>query len=264
MNLMALAVALLQSSTWSVAPAAPTVGDTVVLERVLPTAAGAMGRTRALEADDLLQPLGRPEVEPHVDGLLVRHRLALFAPGQHPVVMPAIEVLHPDGTVEVIVGDTAYVGVTAVIPDTADEPAPMPSKAPLARGMQRPVRLALPIGLVLLVLGAWVLWRRRAPRPPAAVEPPSPEVPDLPLMRWLHAGERRAVATLAAHRVRDAVATAESDAPGATLTELTDVLRALERARFAPLGADDLVELVDRADVALARFAAESEVARTS
>jgi hypothetical protein len=37
--------------------------------------------------------------------------------------------------------------------------------------------------------------------------------------------------------------------------ELADVLRALERARFAPLGADDLAELVDRADVVAGRLA---------
>jgi hypothetical protein len=36
--------------------------------------------------------------------------------------------------------------------------------------------------------------------------------------------------------------------------ELADVLRALERARFAPLGADDLAELVDRADVVASRL----------
>jgi len=34
------------------------------------------------------------------------------------------------------------------------------------------------------------------------------------------------------------------------------VLRALERARFAPLAADDLAELVDRTDVLLGRLGA--------
>jgi hypothetical protein len=39
------------------------------------------------------------------------------------------------------------------------------------------------------------------------------------------------------------------------LRELSDVVTALERARFAPLAGDDLTELVDRADVLLDRLA---------
>jgi len=90
-------------------------------------------------------------------------------------------------------------------------------------------------------------------------------------MRWLGAGERRAVATVAVHRLRTAVAAHVPDAaraptaaawaatiatarPAWPVDELADVLRALERARFAPLGADDLAELVDRADVIAGRL----------
>jgi len=47
------------------------------------------------------------------------------------------------------------------------------------------------------------------------------------------------------------VAAAQPDWP---VTELADVMRALERARFAPLVGEDLVELVERADVVLGRL----------
>lgn len=267
---LAVATALSQGAVWIARPAAPTVGDTVVVERVLPTAPGAMGRTRPLEPGDVLQPLGRPVLEPHPDGLLVRHRFALFSAGEHVLPMPAIEVLHPDGTVEIVLGDTAVVAVVSVIPDTARNPAPMPSQGPLARPVHRPGRAVLPVALVAAVLIAWLLWRRRSPGVAVAADGETP-LPELPLMRWLQSGERRAVATLAAHRIREAVrelvpesaraaspdewqALVADAAPSPALAELADVLRALERARFAPLGADDLVELVDRADVALGHF----------
>jgi len=267
--LLLLAIAL-QTATWTVRPAAPTVGDTVVLERLVPTEAGALGRTRMLDASEQLEPLGVPDIRAAEGGLLVRHTVALFAPGTHTVAMPAIEVLHADGTVEVIVGDTAEVVIVPVIPDTLATPQPMPSQAPLARPVRDPGRAAMPVLAVALLLGAWLAWRRRRPgtaRPPV----PAPAPIDLPLMRWVATGERRAVAAIAVHRLREvvaatvpesataagpeawaaAVAAAQPDWP---VTELADVMRALERARFAPLVGEDLVELVDRADVVLGRL----------
>lgn len=272
----ALALALqLQAAVWGIQPAAPTVGDTVVLERLVPTASGALGRTRPLEASEQIEPLGLPSITPAAGGIMVRHAVALFAPGTHTIPMPAIEVLHPDGTVEVIVGDTAVVAVATVVPDSVRDPRPMPSQAPLARAVRDVRRGLLPIVPVLVVLAGWLAWRRRAPRtvrPAAQVVPPVA----LPLMRWLAAGERRAVATVAAHRLRQAVAAAvpasaavtDADAwasavaaarPDWPVTELTDTVRALERARFAPLAGDDLAELVDRTDVLLGRLGAGAE-----
>jgi hypothetical protein len=271
--MIGVALALgLQAAAWTSQPAAPTVGDTIVLERLVPTAAGAFGRTRALEASEQLEPLGLPTITPAAGGILVRHAVALFAPGTHTIRMPVIEVVHPDGTVEAILGDNAVIMVAAVVPDSVRDPRPMPSQAPIARAVRDVWRAVLPVAAVLLVLGAWLAWRRRRPR---AVRPTGTAVPpvELPLMRWLAAGERRAVATVAAHRLRAAVAevvpasapitvagdwaaTVGAAQPDWPVAELTDVLRALERARFAPLAADDLAELVDRTDVLLGRLGA--------
>jgi hypothetical protein len=269
----------LQAAVWAAHPAAPTVGDTVVLERLVPTATGALGRTRPLEASDQLEPLGAPAITPAPGGILVRHAVALFAPGTHTISMPAIEVLHPDGTVEAIVGDTAVVVVAAVVPDSLRDPRPMPSQAPIARPPRDVRRALLPGALVLLALAAWLAWRRRAPRTAGAAVPAATPA-ELPLMRWLAAGERRAVATVAAHRLRGAVAAVvpasaamtDTDAwesvvgaaqPGWPVAELADTLRALERARFAPLAGHDLAELVDRTDVLFARVTA-AETAEAS
>ncbi|MDH4045013.1 MAG: hypothetical protein OEW06_11185 [Gemmatimonadota bacterium] len=268
MMLLLALVAALQGTPWVATPQGATVGDTIVLERIVPVAPGTHGRTRELDASEVVEPLGVPTVVSVATGLRVRHVIALFTPGVHAVSMPAIEVLHPDGTVEVVLGDTALVRVAAVIPDSMETPVPMPSQAPLARPVRRPGRAAAPVVGVLVLLAVWLAWWRRTAREVA--RPPEPAaVLELPLMRWLASGERRAVATVAVHRLRTAVADAVPDADRATtasewqaivaaaqpawpVAELADILRALERARFAPIGADDLVELVDRADVALA------------
>jgi hypothetical protein len=272
-----LLAAVLQDGPWTTRPAAPTVGDTIRLERFVPTPQGASGRTQPLEARELLEPLEPPDIRPAAGGLRVRHTVALFMPGLHALAMPSIEVLHPDGTVELIDGDTAIVAVAAVIPDSVTAPQPQPSQAPLSRPIRQPWRAAVPVAAAAALLSLWLLWLRRAPGR-AAVALLAAKVPEPPLMRWLGTGERRAVATLAALRLRRAVAARlPAAAPGLALDawrrvvaesrpdwperEWLDILAALERARFAPLGADDLAELVDRVDQAVARLAAEADAA---
>lgn len=246
---LVLLLATQQGGPWVARPASPTVGDTVVLGRVVPIARGGTGRTHPVERTELVEPLEAPVVGPAEDGLLVLHRLVLFAPGDHALAMPGVEVVHADGTVELVEGDTAFVTVTAVIPDTLAEPRPRPSQAPLARRLRRLERALAPIAVVLLALALWVARRRRAPRQVPG-PPPAEPVPEPPLMRWMATGERRAVATLAALRLRRAVADRPPEA------EWAEILGALERARFAPLAADDLAELVDRVDQMVARVAA--------
>src|SRR5207237_9901016 len=62
-----------------------------------------------------------------------------------------------------------------------------------------------------LRLTAALKWRRRSPRelPPAPRAPRDPEIPDT---RWLAAGEPKAVAARAAHRLRVAIARAVPEA----------------------------------------------------
>jgi hypothetical protein len=265
--LLAAAVAL-QGGGWTVRPATATVGDTVRIERVVPAPAGAVGRPRPLQGDDLIEPLRAPEVAAGAGGLVVRYTVAFFVPGRHALPMPALEVVHPDGEVELVLGDTALAHVRPVLPDTAG--APRDALAPMGRLSRRSWPAVALTGGVLALLAVWAWWRRRrgstAAWPPAQRRPP-----ELPLMRWLAAGERRAVATLAMQRVRQRLETVVPEAtrglalaeclvvvaaarPGWPMRELTDVLTALERARFAPLAADDLTELVDRADQLLERL----------
>jgi hypothetical protein len=267
-----LAAVLAQGGPWAVRPAAPTVGDTVRLERFVPAPAGVVGRARVLQATDLIEPLSPPEIVPATGGLLVRYALALFAPGRHALAMPSLELLYPDGAVELVLGDTADVAVASVIPDSVARPEPRPSLAPIPRVARRrgPVVALLAGVSILLVL--WAALRRRRGR--AAAPPPAPadETPALPLIRWLALGERRAVASLAADRVRrrlealvpaagrglaleECLAALSHERPGWPLHEIETLLTALDRARFAPLTADDAAELVDRVDVLLEQLA---------
>ena len=91
-----------------------------------------------------------------------------------------------------------------------------------------------------------------------------PPMPDPPLERWIHAGERRAVLAAATGTIRDAVATRvpaahvglETEACIAALADaeamqdtpaLAFLLRDLDEARFAPEGSDAVGELFRRA-----------------
>jgi hypothetical protein len=264
-NALLVAVLLAQGGGgWVVRPATPTVGDTVWLERVVPAPAGAVGRARPLTADELVEPLRPPEIVPSASGLLVRYAVAFFATGRHALPMPALEVVHPDGAAELVLGDTAEAEVRALVPDTVGLPEMRDARTPLGRVGREPWPAVVLGGATALGLALWSVWRRRrgpVPAPPGAGE----AVPEVPLLRWLGAGERRAVATLAMLRLRRRIAHAVPDAsagmalaeclaiagagrPEWPLRELTDILTALERARFAPLAADDLTELVDRAE----------------
>ena len=87
-----------------------------------------------------------------------------------------------------------------------------------------------------------------------------------PVMRWIAAGEHRAVATVTMYRVRDRVAQLVPQAgqslhieewlnvlrthrPHWPLRELGDVMRTLERASFAPAIPSDVIALADEAEV---------------
>lgn len=258
-------LALLQVGAWSSAPAAPTVGDTVILRRAVPAVPGVRARPRPLEASALLEPLDDPRTVRSTGRLEVRYAVALFEPGMHRVPMPPLELVYPDGTVETVTGDTAVVTVVPVLP--ADSAPPRDSRGPLARRGQRAMPLVLLVTAVLLLSGTWaVLRRRRGPQLPLPVPPDPAE--DVPVLGWIGAGEGRAAASWAMERLRARIAaevppaarslgTEEcldvlaSERPVWPLRELEDLLRDLDRARFAPLTPSDAGELVDRTGVML-------------
>jgi hypothetical protein len=120
-----------------------------------------------------------------------------------------------------------------------------------------PLVILWSLALVLLLpLHLW--WRRRGKPAPAA--PPSRDFPEPPLERWADDGEYRAVANVAAVRLRAALAQRVAAAhpgldterllaelaaarPDWPLEELGDLLRALDDARFSDSGSPDALQL---------------------
>jgi hypothetical protein len=264
--MIVLALALAQAA-WTAAPATATVGDTVWLERTLP-AGGAHARLEPLAADDVLEPLRDPVVQTRDGRTAVRYAVALFRPGRVSVPMPAVELQLPDGRVETLAADTAWVTVRSVLPAGDALPEPMPSLAPMPRRRVSPLPLALALGAVIVGTAAWGVRRRwRRPRPVWLTE--NGAEPEPPLERWAASGEPRAVAVAVADALRgriaarcpaavrrlsveECLAAIVRDRPHWPVRELAEVLRALERARFAPAVAGEVVGLAARARTAAA------------
>ncbi|MCZ6917470.1 MAG: hypothetical protein O7I93_11880 [Gemmatimonadetes bacterium] len=259
---------MMQGAVWEATPAVATVGDTVWLERALVvTDPAARVRLGPLEASDLLEPLRLPEVVNGPTGLVARYTVALFEPGDHVIELPDVQLVYDDGRVETLVGGAAFVQVMSVLPDADSLPPPRASRAPIAQPMSRALPATLLIAGVLACTVGWGVarWRPR-PRPEWTVTEDAPE--EIPLSRWIAAGEPRAVATVTMNRVRGEIlqyvpeagpsldldkwlGVVRASRPEWPLRDLTDVARALERASFAPAIPSDVIALVDEAHVLL-------------
>jgi hypothetical protein len=254
-----LAVLLQQAGGWAAIPARPTVGDTIWLERTVPAPPGWRVRTAKLDPGPTTEPLGDPAVVRVAGGWTVRYSVVAWVPGVIAVDMPPFWRLGPDGTVDSLAGGTAAFHVASVIPDSVRAPTPQPALAPLrlARRTPLPALAALLLSAGLLV--AVVAWRRRRPRMVAPA--PDAEVADA---RWLAAGEPKAVAARAAHRLRNVLSRAVPEAhealstpeclaaverarPDAPLRQLRELLGALDQVEFATAHGVDVAPLAARA-----------------
>jgi hypothetical protein len=268
--MIALLLVLAQTQGWIAAPAQPTVGDTITLETSIAAPPGWRIRAGKLASTSDAEPLGDPVVlASTVSGeWLVRYAVVAWTPGAISLEMPPVWRLGPDGTSDSLPGGAATFRIASVIPDSVKSPAPQP-----ALGLLRPERLSpLPLAIAgLLAVGALIgliAWRRRNPRelPEAVPLEPDAEISDA---RWLSAGEPKAVAARAAHRLRHALAqsipeahealsTAECLAaierarPDAPLRDLRELLTALDQVAFAAAHGVDVAPLAARAR-ALAR-----------
>jgi hypothetical protein len=245
-------------------PPAPAVGDTIVVERVVPLAADGRIRAQPIASSLLVEPLGEPVTRPVSRGVQVRYALAMFEPGRHALELPPVEVLYRDGRVDQVSADTAWITVVSLLPPGDSLPAPRASRAPLARFPTRIAPLAILLLVVLGGAGAWIAARRGRRRfEPVPARPSADPVP--PLERWSSAGEARAVASVASSRLRDRIARLEPRAGDTLATEecialleearpdwplrvLSETLRDLERARFAPAAGSDVGALVKRVE----------------
>lgn len=268
--MIALLLFLIQEPGWTATPAHPTVGDTIRVERTVAAPPGWRVRAGKLPSGSATEPLGDPAVlatgNPGV--WLVRYTVVAWNPGSLSVAMPSLLVLGPDGSADSVTGGTATLRVASVIPDSVRTPLPQPAIGLLRLDRTSPVPLV--VGLILAggALLLLVAWRRRGPRVVAA-GPAVGAVAEIADGRWLSAGEPKAVAARASHRLRRAVAHAIPQAhealstaefleaverawPNGPLRDLRELLQALDQVAFATAHGVEVAPLAARAR-ALAR-----------
>jgi hypothetical protein len=260
-----------QAQNWIVSPRAPTVGDTIRVERVVAAPAGWTVRV-AGPADwgETAEVLGPPLVAPvrGGDGWLVAFTVAAWAPGPVSLQLPAVVRTSADGAVDSLAREWVGFEVASVLPvvERPDTLAPKPALPPLVSREPSawPAVGALLVACLLLLAG--FRWRHRAPRDLSAPAPQTGgngagSVPD---QRWIGAGEYRAVAARAMAELRGALADAAPDIPESLsveqcaarleashaswpVRELVETLQRLEQAAFAAAVGPDVADLAARA-----------------
>ena len=256
---------LLQSSGWVAAPYQPTVGDTIRLERAISAPPGWSLRAGKLASATDAEPLGDPAVLAMgtPGNWLVRYTVVAWTPGSITLEMPPIWRLGPDGGADSLAGGSATLRIASVIPDSVKAPAPKPSLGPLMRERLSPLPVIAAVLLAVSALLVFISWRRRGPRKltAGAALAPDAEVVDA---RWLSAGEPKAVAARASHRLRSALAhsmpeahealstteclqVAERALADAPLRELRELLLALDQVAFATAHSVEVAPLAARA-----------------
>src|SRR5213076_1814500 len=240
-------------------PPAPTVGDTIWLERAIAVPAGWQVRAGKLDATEAVEPLADPAVLRRAGGWVVRYAVVVWKPGVHKLGLPPLWRLGPDGRADLTAGGTTSLSVASVIPDSLLRPSPQGLLAPLRAAHRDPVPPLVALALAAGLLATGVVVRRRRPRTlePAPPVPLEREVPDT---RWLAAGEPKAVAERAIWRLRAALVRAVPEAhpaldtaeclavverarPDAPLRELRDLLEQLDRVTFASAHGTDVAAL---------------------
>lgn len=273
MIVAALALSIAQAGGWAVTPSRVTVGDTIRISRTWSVEPGTQLRVGEFVPGSAAEVLSQPEVEVGEESVRVRFALALFEPGLLAVELPGMEMIAADGSIEVLEAELVSVTVRATLPAADTALSPRPSLGPVARDVRRIEPLLLltaAVGIAGIMMA--LIRARRGSKDVLKTEPVNDYA--IPLSSWVEAGEPRAVAVIAAERFRrflcDRVPNLDptfdidslekrlgpdSDLP---VREITELLNSLERAKFAPAFAADVIILVDDVDQIIAELAEQS------
>ena len=242
---------------------APTVGDTVWLSRAVALPEGYAVRAADWDPEDPVELLGRARVTVRGDSAVIAYPVVLWRPGRHVVDLPGPLLLGPGGTVDSLRGERLRLNVSSVLPSVPNDSvlSPQPRASLVAQHVVSlgPVVILWAVALALL-LPVHLWWRRRGKPTRAQPSVIDADAVEPRLSRWADAGEYRAVASVAAARLRAAVAECVAAAhpaldtervlaelaaarPEWPLEELGDLLRALDDARFGHTPSLDALEL---------------------
>src|SRR5829696_7645180 len=170
-------------------------------------AAGTSAHRRRHDLADPVELLGRPRVVITGDSARISYPAVIWTPGPQQIQLPGPLLLGPGGKVDSLPGDTVRIAVRSVLPRGVPDSLirPQPRATLVIRRDTSPVPLIILWSLALALLVPVHLWWRRRGKPvPVALTPQ--ELPDPPLDRWADDGEYRAVANVAAVRLRTALA----------------------------------------------------------
>lgn len=170
----------------------PTVGDTLTVVQRVPLEAGALVQPRAPSDSTIATLIAPPIVSREGDSVRIAYQIAIWAPGQHRLVIPGAVTVSGAGAVDTLPDAVVALDVASVLPTGAS------ADTLAARGVRPwversdasgwPFVLLLPPVLFGIAMAAW-LWRRRGRQPVIApVEPQSVAVRER-LQRWADAGE---------------------------------------------------------------------------
>ncbi len=262
MNIPSVLLFAMQATVWTISPPTVTVGDTVRVTRRVSAEPEARSVVLPLAATTAYVPLSVPITAYSEGDVVLRYQLVFFQTGVHRVLMPDLELNYPDGSVDVVPGDTAWVTVSSVLPHESDRPPPRPSLGPIARAQRSLMPSIILVIVVSVCLVTWAFWRRRTTDRPLWTAAPV-EPLDIPLQQWIMAGESKAAVGVISDRLRDAI---EHELPTAgrqlstreCLTEIEkhrpdwprrdmeEALRSLDRAQYAPAVPSDVALLVEQ------------------
>jgi hypothetical protein len=253
----------------------PTVGDTIWLSRSIAVPPGYVVRAADWSPADPIELLGRPHIIPHGDSAQIVYPVVVWQPGTQLVEVPGPLLLGPGGTVDSLSGQQLRLEVTSVLPRARpDSLAPQPAASTVDIEAVSPLPLLILWVFSLALLAPLHFWWRRRGKPIPVTTARAP-VPEPPLDRWADDGEYRAVANIAAARLRSAVAQRVLAAhagldterllselaavrPDWPLDELGEILRGLDEARFGVSRAADALELSRSSATLRARLLAEA------
>jgi hypothetical protein len=244
---------------------APTVGDTIWLERRISVPAGTEVRAPGWVPPDQLELLGKPVLRTEGGEVVVAYPATAWRPGSYQVEVPGPILIAPDGRTDSLPPERQTVQVASVLPPGSD-PRTLeiqPAAGILARYVTSPYPVFGSLGVAALLFGAlfWA-WRRRGdPLMPVA---PAGAAAVPAIGAWVEAGELRAVAASAAREVRAVVArqipaaqpgldtdrlsrVLAEQRPGWPVAAVARILSELEQTAFAEGEPEDLPELLERA-----------------